>query len=83
MKQIDDLDGLGAPSSRQLARFRPAQQPPHQRSHQRDVRDFVAYTKKPINKTSAGDLVDYQAYMRNKTGSAAIHGSDIRGEAIE
>jgi site-specific recombinase XerD len=70
MKQIDDLDDLGALLASWLDSGRRSS--PHTKeAYRRDVRDFVAYTKKPITETTASELVEYQAYLRNKAGSTA------------
>jgi integrase/recombinase XerD len=45
---------------------------PHtQDAYRRDVRAFVAYSGRPIKETQPGDLVGYQAYLRQQVGSAA------------
>src|SRR5262245_1396515 len=42
-----------------------------QEAYRRDVRAFVAYTRKPIKETQAGDVIGYQAYLRHQVGSPA------------
>src|SRR5262249_37154141 len=45
--------------------------PNTQEAYKRDVRAFVAYTKKPITESQPGDLIQYQAYIRDQTDSPA------------
>jgi len=45
---------------------------PHtQEAYKRDVRAFARYSGRPITETQPGDLVNYQAYLRQQVGSAA------------
>lgn len=70
MKQIDDLNDLGSLLASWLDSGRRSS--PHTKeAYRRDVRDFVAYSRKPITETHESDLVEYQTYWRNQTGSTA------------
>src|SRR5215475_13908865 len=42
-----------------------------QAAYRRDVRDFAAYSKRPIAETQATDIIGYQAYLRHQVGSRA------------
>lgn len=45
---------------------------PHtQEAYRRDVRAFAVYSGRPIAETEPGDLINYQAYLRQQVGSAA------------
>jgi integrase/recombinase XerD len=45
---------------------------PHtQEAYRRDVRAFAEYSGRPIRETAAVDLINYQAYLRHQSGSAA------------
>src|SRR5262245_4545580 len=40
-------------------------------AYRRDVLAFVDYSRRPTTETQPGDLIEYQAYLRNQVGSAA------------
>ena len=42
-----------------------------QEAYRRDVKAFLAYSRKPITQTQPGDLINYQAYLRQQVGSTA------------
>jgi integrase/recombinase XerD len=42
-----------------------------QEAYKRDIRAFVAYSGKPIKETEPGDVIGYQAYLRQQVGSPA------------
>jgi site-specific recombinase XerD len=42
-----------------------------QEAYKRDVRAFVAYSRKPIKETEPGDVIGYQAYLRQQVGTPA------------
>ncbi len=66
----EDLDDLGALLNGWLNSGRRSSPHTHE-AYKRDVRAFVAYTKKPIRQTQPGDVIQYQAYIRNETDSRA------------
>jgi len=65
--EIDNLDSLLSDWLHTGRRSSPNTQ----EAYRRDVRAFVAHSRKPIEETQAADVIQYQAYVRHQAGTKA------------